>query len=357
MWSSFVLGFLGLFLYSNQVQLPPDITDKGTSHINMLGDVYEYQYRLDFETEPFIFNDEWVKVTTTPKYYNNNLLMSLSFKGSIYYDLDDNYLPSEDDYNHWAIDFDSYKLSYIFTEKVDSEFVNYDNGLIEEDFSSSFEIPTFFDYSYTDYFSLDYWCEEYGTYRIEYDVYLNDIDFYYNIFDVTYSTTGNKIFSTFVENEPIEISSSLSDFIYNFSISKSAYTSGYSNGYDFGYSQGQYYGYNDGYAKGLSTGSNSSYSNGYNDGVNVGYEQGKDYGYNNGYSEGYNNGFNEGVSIDQTAFTIFNGILNISMVPVNFFLSIFNFEILGINLKSLVSALLTLSLIIVIIRLITGKKE
>ena len=44
------------------------------------------------------------------------------------------------------------------------------------------------------------------------------------------------------------------------------------------------------------------------------------------------------------------------MVPVNFFLSIFNFEILGINMAGFVSALLTISIVIFLLRLIKGSK-
>lgn len=79
--------------------------------------------------------------------------------------------------------------------------------------------------------------------------------------------------------------------------------------------------------------------------------------YSEGYSEGYSQGFNEGASMDTTAVTIFNGILNIALVPVNFFLAMFNFEILGINISSLVSALLSVCMVIIVIRMITGKKN
>lgn len=84
-----------------------------------------------------------------------------------------------------------------------------------------------------------------------------------------------------------------------------------------------------------------------------GYER----GYRIGYAEGHTEGFNEGASMDNTAVTIFNGILNIALVPVNFFLAMFNFEILGINISSLVSALLSVCMVIIVIRMITGKKN
>lgn len=91
----------------------------------------------------------------------------------------------------------------------------------------------------------------------------------------------------------------------------------------------------------------------YGDGYGVGYDVGRLDGYQEGYTDGYNVGFNG----DSTAFTIFSGILNIAMVPINFFISIFNFEILGINLSSFVTALLSVMVVIIVIRTITGKKE
>lgn len=93
--------------------------------------------------------------------------------------------------------------------------------------------------------------------------------------------------------------------------------------------------------------SNENFTNGYNQG----YKDGEKTGYSNGYS----NGLNDGIK-DNTVFNIFNGILNIAMVPVNFFLSIFNFEILGINMAGFVSALLTISIVIFLLRLIKGSK-
>lgn len=93
--------------------------------------------------------------------------------------------------------------------------------------------------------------------------------------------------------------------------------------------------------------SNENFTNGYNQGFKDGEKT--------GYSNGYSNGLNDGIK-DNTIFNIFNGILNIAMVPVNFFLSIFNFEILGINMAGFVSALLTISIVIFLLRLIKGSK-
>ena len=105
--------------------------------------------------------------------------------------------------------------------------------------------------------------------------------------------------------------------------------------------------YNDGelFKANYNSSSNENFTNGYNQGLKDGEK--------NGYSNGYSDGLNDGIK-DSTIFNIFNGILNIAMVPVNFFLSIFNFEILGINMAGFVSALLTISIVIFLLRLIKG---
>jgi hypothetical protein len=79
--------------------------------------------------------------------------------------------------------------------------------------------------------------------------------------------------------------------------------------------------------------------------------------YENGYADGYIDGFTAGSDIDNTAVTIFSGILNIALVPINFFLAMFNFEILGINMSALVSSILSVCLIVIIVRIIFGKKS
>lgn len=93
---------------------------------------------------------------------------------------------------------------------------------------------------------------------------------------------------------------------------------------------------------------------GYNAGYNDGYESAKTLAYDNGYGDGYTDGYNEGVQMDDTVFTVFNGILNIALVPINFLLGIFNFEVLGINISSLVTSALTVACVIIVIKMFLG---
>lgn len=95
----------------------------------------------------------------------------------------------------------------------------------------------------------------------------------------------------------------------------------------------------------------------YDQGYDVGNQDGYNTGYNIGYRGGYVDGYDAASSIDTTASTIFTGILDVALIPVNVFLSIFNFEVFGINIGGIVSALLTVSVVIIIFRFLFGGKK
>lgn len=105
----------------------------------------------------------------------------------------------------------------------------------------------------------------------------------------------------------------------------------------------------------------SSYINLLENSISSRYEEGFDDGYTLGHQEGYDEGYSDGISgamdVNSESFIIFNGILNVAMIPINVFLAIFNFEIFGINVTSLVTALLSVAVLIIVIRLLTGKKS
>lgn len=99
-------------------------------------------------------------------------------------------------------------------------------------------------------------------------------------------------------------------------------------------------------------GYDNGYSAGYNDGYSVGYGDGS----SSGYQIGYNDGYEQGAAQDETAVVIFSGICSVALLPVNMFLGFMNFEVFGINIGGLVSAFLTIAIVVIIIRIITGKK-
>lgn len=71
---------------------------------------------------------------------------------------------------------------------------------------------------------------------------------------------------------------------------------------------------------------------------------------------GYAEGLQDGLEGGQPS-VIFSGILNVALLPVNMFLQILNFEVFGINIGALVTGLLTIAVVIIIVRLVTGKKN
>ena len=137
--------------------------------------------------------------------------------------------------------------------------------------------------------------------------------------------------------------------------------------YQRGYQDGYNNGWVDGEVQGETAVSESSYTDGYAHGVYEGYNQGyldgqnsiggvESQWYNNGYQAGYDDGYSIGFNADSTAASIFSGILQIGLLPINFFLAIFNFEILGINLSGFIRALFTVAITIIVIKTIFGGK-
>lgn len=100
----------------------------------------------------------------------------------------------------------------------------------------------------------------------------------------------------------------------------------------------------------------STYQNGYTDGYNDGYGTGVDEGTSQGYQEGFADGLQEGIDRNSTASTIFAGILQVGLLPVNVFLAIFNFEVFGINIGGFIASLMTIAIVIIVLRIIIGAK-
>lgn len=103
---------------------------------------------------------------------------------------------------------------------------------------------------------------------------------------------------------------------------------------------------------------NSGYNNGYQD-AKEGFEEDKTGIYNSGYEQGkvagYNDGYNAGKDVADN-YTFLGLIGAVFDAPIEAFKGLFNFEILGTNMQGFVLALLTLSVIIVIIRIALGGK-
>lgn len=103
--------------------------------------------------------------------------------------------------------------------------------------------------------------------------------------------------------------------------------------------------YNQGYATGLSNGYNNGFAEGQDSGYDMGYKAGELFGYNNGYSEG---------SEDSNQYTFLNLVSSVIDAPMTYFTSLFNFELLGVNLQGFLMALFTLCVIVTIVKLCLG---
>lgn len=104
---------------------------------------------------------------------------------------------------------------------------------------------------------------------------------------------------------------------------------------------------------------NQMYNQGLQDGYTNGYQAGEIGGYNSGYNAGEIDGFNAGKiegANQANTYTFVSLIGAVVDVPLNAFKSLFNFDILGINLFNFFSALLTCCLIIFILKLALGGK-
>lgn len=88
----------------------------------------------------------------------------------------------------------------------------------------------------------------------------------------------------------------------------------------------------------------------------VGYDDGYDSGYGQGHQDGFSEGYQTAIDSGSTAATIFSGIVTVGLLPVNFFLGIMNFEVFGINIGAFISALLTIAIIIIVIKIIIGSQ-
>lgn len=108
------------------------------------------------------------------------------------------------------------------------------------------------------------------------------------------------------------------------------------------FSDNQYYlqGVTDGYADGYVDGESSGYTDGYNVGDRAGFVR----------------GYNEGLNTADNGYTFYNLIGAVFDAPLNTFTSLFNFEILGVNILNFLSSILTLCIVIWLIKIALGGK-
>lgn len=272
--------------------------------------------------------------------------------------LTDNYIRTYKQYGNEPI-FDVYTLK-IGGSRTSLYF--------QTDFVSDLDLTNAFVYITSILVSSDGTFTLYGRINNQYNTTYSGLTF----LDVNNNSNVTNLLSFFPSNyKLIDFTDYLDSFSSNSNIADTyydiGYDSGYSTGYSEGYENGVYdtsirpsgesyeQGYADGYAEGTAyseVASDVIYDMGYADGASSQYTV-----IAQSYQEGYSAGLSEGLNSDATVATIFSNILLVGMLPVDFFLRILNWEFLGINIASFVSALLSVAATIIVIRFVTGKKE
>lgn len=109
--------------------------------------------------------------------------------------------------------------------------------------------------------------------------------------------------------------------------------------------------YNQGYNQGLQAGQEMTNDESYQAGLQAGQEL----GYNQGLTTGYQQGYNAGV--DTNSYSFYNLISAVIDAPVRALSQFLNFDFLGINVWTFLSAIVGIALIIFIIKLFIGGKN
>lgn len=94
-----------------------------------------------------------------------------------------------------------------------------------------------------------------------------------------------------------------------------------------------------------------SYQLGFNDGKSTGFNT----GFQSGYTQGKAAGFDEGVA-SANDYSFLSLIGSVVDAPIKAFTGLFNFDLLGVNILSLLTSLFTISIILVIVRYCLGGK-
>lgn len=102
--------------------------------------------------------------------------------------------------------------------------------------------------------------------------------------------------------------------------------------------------YQDGYENGLVSG--------YNNGYDTGYTDGNTNGYNTGYANGYNKGYQDGndYAEDLDDYSVQSMLMTILDYPLKLVKDVTNVEIFGVNLYSVITFALTITLVAFVIK-------
>lgn len=103
--------------------------------------------------------------------------------------------------------------------------------------------------------------------------------------------------------------------------------------------------YNDGYTKGYEDGYNAAYNIAERVGYDNGFNAGRDVGFNEGRKQGYRDGLE---TADNSEWTdLFTAVVE---APVNVLYGMFDFNLLGLDMKMAVGAILTLCVVLIVVK-------
>lgn len=155
---------------------------------------------------------------------------------------------------------------------------------------------------------------------------------------------GNDTLQTYYLNPNYESSGSGSS-------DPNAYQNGYDNGYSRGYIEGESSSQDSFFDRGYNEGYDSGKADGYLEGEQAGISQGNTSGYLRGKNDGYREG-KEAALNDSDKYSFTSLITSVIDVPINSFRSMFNFEVLGVDLSGFFLGLLTCCIVITIVKMI-----
>lgn len=100
---------------------------------------------------------------------------------------------------------------------------------------------------------------------------------------------------------------------------------------------------------------NNGYNQGFADGYNKGFSKGEDKGFNEGYTKGEDKGFNDGFDKGYkecagSQNSLYDMVLGVVDTPFRVFNHIFDFDVLGINIKNIVLSFATIAIAIFVIK-------
>lgn len=313
---------------------------------------FEFQYNGDFNSLQIQVEINSISTEYVPYQKNDYISLNSTFITNL--DLNNSLILNKVLFNVSSINFNYGTLEYINgtlennevyintnTKGVilNSKLYSYNATSREINYNNNFNLYFMYDYiDSSNYNSSTYFNGNvkkiiYGSYKDKSSYFKNDYT------GITESILNSKYnFISYIDendnnvNIIIPLDSNYDNDYYSFHtvFLTGGISDSYSNGYNYGYLDGYNYGYND--AK--------------NEYYNVGYFDGKKYG----YEIGYNKGINE--SNDYTFLGLISACID---APITYFTSLFNFELLGVNLSSFLTAIFTLCIIVTIVRLCLGR--